>query len=110
MNPALTIPAESTPCGSSAAVVTALRQELGETEVPTGSQISAKYLRDWSDERGGVPIALVQPRTTQEVARLLRICHDHGQAVTPQAGFFYALDLGARLLPDWRQYRHQCRW
>ena len=62
------------------AVVAALKQELGDTEVLTGEQISDKYLRDWSDERGGVPLALVRPRSTQEVSALLRICHAHGQA------------------------------
>ena len=86
MNPALTTQNESTPVDITAPVLTALRQALGEVEVLTGDQISSKYLRDWSDERGGVPIALVRPRTTQEVVNVLRICHAHGQAVTPQGG------------------------
>jgi FAD/FMN-containing dehydrogenase len=68
------------------AVVTALKQAMGDAEVLTGEQISAKYLRDWSDERGGVPLALVRPRSTEEVSAILGICHAHGQAVTPQGG------------------------
>jgi FAD/FMN-containing dehydrogenase len=86
MNATLVNPTESTSSGSRAAVVAALKQELGDAEVLTGDQISTKYLRDWSDERGGVPLALVRPRSTQEVSALLRICHAHGQAVTPQGG------------------------
>ncbi|MDI1243804.1 MAG: FAD-binding oxidoreductase [Rhodoferax sp.] len=81
-----TSPLEVLPSRHPSDVVAALKQELGDAEVLTGEQISAKYLRDWSDERGGVPLALVRPRSTQEVASLLRICHAHGQAVTPQGG------------------------
>ena len=79
-------PTDSSPTDSAAPVVAALKQELGETEILTGDQISAKYLKDWSDERSGTPLALVRPRNTQQVAQVLRICHAHGQAVTPQGG------------------------
>ncbi|MCM2342626.1 FAD-binding oxidoreductase [Rhodoferax sp.] len=77
---------DSTPTDFAVPVVVALQQELGATEVLSGDQISAKYLKDWSDERGGIPLALVRPRNTQQVAQVLRICHVHGQAVTPQGG------------------------
>jgi len=82
----LTSPADSTPTAPTAPVVVALQRELGATEVLTGDQIGPKYLKDWSDERGGTPLALVRPRNTQQVAQVLRICHAHGQAVTPQGG------------------------
>ncbi|MDD3937136.1 FAD-binding oxidoreductase [Rhodoferax sp.] len=82
----LTSPADSTPTAPTAPVVVALQRELGATEVLTGDRISPKYLKDWSDERGGTPLALVRPRNTQQVAQVLRICHAHGQAVTPQGG------------------------
>ena len=77
---------DSQPTEATATVVAALRQELGDTDVLTGDQISMKYLKDWSDERGGTPLALVRPRNTQQVSEILRICHVHGQAVTPQGG------------------------
>lgn len=35
---------------------------------------------------GAEPIALVRPRTTDEVSNILRICHEQGQAVVPQGG------------------------
>lgn len=77
---------DSTPVDVTLPVLTALIRELGESEVLTGNQISEKYLHDWSDERGGIPLAVVRPRSTQQVASVLRICHEHGQAITPQGG------------------------
>lgn len=72
--------------GDALAVLSLLQQELGDTDVLTGDQISTKYLKDWSEERGGVPLALTRPRNTQQVAQILRICQAHGRAVTPQGG------------------------
>lgn len=86
MTAPLTPPTDSTSTDTAFAVVAALKQELGDTDVLTGEQISVKYLKDWSDERGGIPLALVRPRNTQQVAQVLRICQAHGQAVTPQGG------------------------
>lgn len=86
MTSSLTTPSDATPNAFCAPVLTALRQELGDTDVLTGDQISEKYLKDWSDERGGIPLAVVRPRSTQQVAQVLRICQSHGQAVTPQGG------------------------
>lgn len=86
MTSPLTPPSDTTSNAVCAPVLTALRQELGDAEVLTSEQISEKYLRDWSDERGGIPLAVVRPRNTQQVAQVLRVCHAHGQAVTPQGG------------------------
>lgn len=86
MTAPLTLPTDSTSTDIAFAVVAALKQELGDTDVLTGDQISVKYLKDWSDERAGIPLALVRPRNTQQVAQVLRICQAHGQAVTPQGG------------------------
>lgn len=35
---------------------------------------------------GNPPIALVRPRTTEEVAAIMKLCNQHGQAVVPQGG------------------------
>lgn len=86
MTSPLTLSCNPTPPDIALAVVAALRQELGDADVLTGDQIGVKYLNDWSDESGGTPLALVRPRNTQQVAQVLRICHAHGQAVTPQGG------------------------
>lgn len=68
------------------AFVTLLRGVLSPQDLHIGSDIPASSLRDWSDERGGVPLALAQPRTTAQVSAVLALCHAHGQPVVPQGG------------------------
>lgn len=68
------------------AVLAALEQALGEGEVLTGAAISEKYLKDWSGEVGEAPLAVVRPRSTEEVSRALAVCHAHQCAVVPQGG------------------------
>ncbi|WP_229665491.1 FAD-binding oxidoreductase [Paracoccus acridae] len=43
-------------------------------------------LRDWSAERGGTPLALVTPESTEQVSAVLRACHEAGVPVVPQGG------------------------
>lgn len=43
-------------------------------------------MRDWSDERGGTPLAPVTPRDTDAVAAVMRLCHDYDTPVVPQGG------------------------
>jgi len=68
------------------AFVTLLRGVLSPQNLHIGSDIPVSSLRDWSDERGGVPLALAQPRTTAQVSAVLALCHAHGQPVVPQGG------------------------
>ncbi|WP_088156982.1 FAD-binding oxidoreductase [Achromobacter xylosoxidans] len=67
-------------------VLAALRRDSGIGEVLTGAGIDDKHLHDWSDEQGGTPLALARPRSTDEVARLLALCHAAGSPVVPQGG------------------------
>ncbi len=46
----------------------------------------AGYLTDWRGAYRGVAAAVVRPATTDEVAAVLRICHEAGVAVVPQGG------------------------
>lgn len=62
-----------------------LSQLLGK-DIQTGETIDTSHLRDWSDEEGGVPLALVLPRDTQTVSDILKLCHEHRIAVVPQGG------------------------
>jgi FAD/FMN-containing dehydrogenase len=50
--------------------------------------IEARYLKDWmvSAPVESPPIALARPRTTDEVATILRICNAHHVPVVPQGG------------------------
>ena len=71
---------------SQQAFLTALQQALGEGCVQIGAQIEARFHTDWSGTPPVVPLALVRPRTTEEVAAALRVCHAHRVAVVPQGG------------------------
>jgi FAD/FMN-containing dehydrogenase len=63
-----------------------------EAALPAGvlqrAPIEARYLKDWmvSAPAESPPIALARPRTTEEVATILRICNAHRLPVVPQGG------------------------
>lgn len=67
------------------AVLAELRAAFGADEVLAGDA-SPRHLRDWSTATGGTPLAILRPRSTGELARMLAICHAHGRAVVPQGG------------------------
>ena len=67
-----------------AAVLAALTAAFGAEVLP--GDASPKYLQDWSGCAGGQPLAILRPRSTEELSRMLAICHAHGQAVVPQGG------------------------
>ena len=67
-------------------VIDALTRALGPEGVLTGAAIPACHAGDWSGLPPVPPVALLRPRSTEEVSAALRLCHAHGQAVTPQGG------------------------
>ncbi|WP_416798147.1 FAD-binding oxidoreductase [Ciceribacter azotifigens] len=71
---------------STAGLLTALERAVGESNMKRGADVPEAVLRDWSDERGGTPLALVTPRDTDAVAAVLRVCHDYDTPVVPQGG------------------------
>lgn len=67
--------------------VEAIRDAVGAAQVTDGPDIDTRYLRDWVvPMAGGEPLALVRPRTTTDVAAVLRICHEARISVVPQGG------------------------
>ncbi|NLC35634.1 MAG: FAD-binding oxidoreductase [Alcaligenaceae bacterium] len=72
--------------GNADEVLAALQNALGESELLTGTAISDKYLKDWSGERGQMPLAVLRPRSTEEVSKALAVCHAHHWPVVPQGG------------------------
>jgi FAD/FMN-containing dehydrogenase len=68
------------------AAIEALLQALGPDVVLVGDAVPARNREDWSGLPPTRPLAVVRPRGTAEVATALRICHAHGQPVTPQGG------------------------
>lgn len=71
---------------STAALLEALKDAIGAANLKVGAEVPEAALRDWSDERGGVPLALATPRDTEGVSAVLRLCHAHGTPVVPQGG------------------------
>jgi len=67
--------------------IEALRRAVGADEVLDGSAVDDRYLHDWVvPMAGGRPLALVRPRTTEDVAAVLRVCNDARIPVVPQGG------------------------
>ena len=71
---------------TSSPAVQALVQALGPDLVTVGDAIPDRRHEDWSGAPGVRPAALMRPRTTEDLSRMLAICQEHGQAVVPQGG------------------------
>lgn len=72
--------------GAGNAAVAALREALGPEVVSLPAEFEGRLFSDWSGTRSGRPVALVRPRTTEEVAATMRICHRFRQPVVTQGG------------------------
>jgi FAD/FMN-containing dehydrogenase len=66
--------------------VQALREALGAQVVMLPEEFGERRVEDWSGLPGAVPLALIRPRDTQEVAAALAICTRHAQPVVTQGG------------------------
>ena len=66
-------------------VIDELIEELG-AEVVDAAPSDERYFGDWSDAPRARPLAVVRPRSTAEVAAVLRVCHAYGQSVVTQGG------------------------
>lgn len=64
----------------------ALTNALGADSVLTGDAIAGRHFADWSDAPAELPVALLLPRTPEQVALALRICHLASWPVTVQGG------------------------
>ena len=64
----------------------ALLHTLGADVVLTGDAVEARYHTDWSGTPPVAPLALVRPRSTQEISAALQLCHQHRIPVVPQGG------------------------
>ncbi len=63
-----------------------LSNALGSDRVLIGDAVPERNWSDWVRLAPARPLALVRPRSTQEVATTLRICHAAGVPVVPQGG------------------------
>lgn len=63
-----------------------LIQTVGAAHVLTGAAIPPQHCTDWLQAHTQVPMALVRPGSTEEVSRVMAVCHRYNQPVTPQGG------------------------
>lgn len=64
----------------------ALVQAVGADAVQAGDAIPPRHHTDWSDIAPVQPLALVRPRSTEQVAAVLALCTAHRVPVVPQGG------------------------
>ena len=64
----------------------AIAREIGPDRVQTGDAIAPRHRTDWSGVLPVQPLALVRPRSTDEVSAVLRLCSAHRVPVVPQGG------------------------
>lgn len=67
-------------------ILAGLRRALPEGGVLSGADIGERYSVDYTGENAQAPLAVVRPRTTEEVAEVLRACTESGQPVVVQGG------------------------
>ncbi|WOC13154.1 FAD-binding oxidoreductase [Gordonia sp. MP11Mi] len=66
-------------------LVSRLREIVGDAHVITDPDAATAYLTDWAGGSTG-SAAVVRPADTDQTARVVRLCADHGVALTPQGG------------------------
>ena len=67
-------------------ITTALQQSLGHLGFRAGADASIKHQQDWSGLPPTVPLGVVYPRNTQDVAQVLLHCQRHRTPVVTQGG------------------------
>ncbi|SEA42168.1 FAD-binding oxidoreductase [Paraburkholderia sartisoli] len=72
--------------GQSARAVRTLHDALGADVVSLPGEFAGRKHADWSRTPSAEPVALIRPRTTDQVATVMKICHEYGQPVVTQGG------------------------
>ena len=67
-------------------IVSRINEELPSTSILSGDEISEHYLSDYSGMSAALPLAVVKPNSTEDIARLLRICNQLGVPLVTQGG------------------------
>ena len=72
-------------------LLTKLKSVLGPGGVLEGDEVSSRNA-GWSKREGCRAMAIVRPRTTEEVSAILRLCNEASQPVVPHAGLTGLVD------------------
>jgi FAD/FMN-containing dehydrogenase len=67
-------------------VLAALFDALPADCIRLGAEIGVRHHTDWTGMDPQCPLALLLPRSTEQVSTMLRICHAHSQPVVAQGG------------------------
>ena len=70
----------------SADSIAALRRQLPGSAVLTGDDVGERYSVDFTGENSRMPLAVIRPGSTEEVALVLRMCSAFDQPVVVQGG------------------------
>ncbi len=68
------------------AVLEVFRGIVGAANVLTSAEDLAGHNRDWMGKYEGASQLALRPKTTEEVSRVMKHCHERGLAVVPQGG------------------------
>ncbi len=63
-----------------------LKTSLNASSLIIGDAISDKYFADWSGATSCPPVALLKPKTTEELSTIMSLCHQYDQPVVVQGG------------------------
>lgn len=64
----------------------ALRTQLGEDIVLSDAEELVRYCRDWHGDVTSGAVAVLRPRSTEQVAQAVRLCRELGLSIVPQGG------------------------
>ncbi|WP_434704401.1 FAD-binding oxidoreductase [Pseudomonas sp. Z1-12] len=67
-------------------VLQRIEQVVGQAGLVRDPDLMHRYLTDWRNAYQGRAALVVRPATTEEVAEVVRICHDAQVALVPQGG------------------------
>ena len=68
------------------AVLDRLRAIVGDKGLILDEQDKEPFVTDWRGSRAGTAAVVVRPASVEEVAKVVKLCHDNGIAIVPQAG------------------------
>ncbi|MGO3346756.1 MAG: FAD-binding oxidoreductase [Marinomonas sp.] len=63
-----------------------LQQFLMPHQIRQGESIDASYQKDWSSCDPALPLAVLLPENTQQVADIMKACAEYKQSIVPQGG------------------------
>ncbi|MGR9251232.1 FAD-binding oxidoreductase [Rhizobium leguminosarum] len=63
-----------------------LRSLLGDDLILADHESMSRYLSDWHHEATGAALAVIRPRSTEDVSTAVRACRELGLSIVPQGG------------------------